>query len=140
MIVARLTALGVEPYRYVTVVHPSVTVPASCSIGVGTILLANVVLTADVTLGRHVVAMPNAVFTHDNRLDDFATVCAGVALGGAVHVGRAGYLGMNSSVRERCVVGEHAVLGMGSVLLQDLPDDETWVGSPARPINRLVGA
>ena len=139
-IVARLTAIGVEPGRYASIRHPSVAVPASCSVGGGTILLANVVLTADVTLGRHVVAMPHAVFTHDDRADDCATICAGVSLGGDVRLGRASYLGMNSSVREHCVVGDNTVLGMGSALLQDLPDDQTWVGTPARPINRLVSA
>jgi len=139
-IVARLASLGVEPARYATVIHPSVWVPRSCTVGEGTVLLANVVMTTDVTVGRHVVAMPNAVFTHDDHLDDFATVCAGVTLGGNVQIGRAGYLGMNSSVRERCGIGENAVLGMGSVLLQDLPAGESWVGSPARPINHFVGA
>jgi acetyltransferase-like isoleucine patch superfamily enzyme len=122
------------------VIHPSVWVPRSCTVGEGTVLLANVVMTTDVTVGRHVVVMPNAVFTHDDHLDDFATVCAGVTLGGNVQIGRAGYLGMNSSVRERCGIGENAVLGMGSVLLQDLPAGESWVGSPARPINHFVGA
>jgi len=138
MIVASLTALGVDPDRYATIRHPSVTVPGSCNVGAGTILLANVVLTADVTLGRHVVAMPHAVFTHDDRAADYTTVCTGVSLGGDVRLGRASYLGMNSCVREHCAVGDNAVLGMGSVLLHDLPPDQTWVGVPARPINHLV--
>ncbi|NMR21436.1 NeuD/PglB/VioB family sugar acetyltransferase [Cellulomonas fimi] len=132
---ARLADLGVDEDRYATVVHPGVDVPVGCSVGSGSILLAGVVLTAAVRVGRHVVVMPNATLTHDDVLEDFSTVCAGVALGGGVHVGRAAYLGMAASVRERVVVGAGATLGMGGVLLTDMPDGETWAGVPARPIH-----
>jgi sugar O-acyltransferase (sialic acid O-acetyltransferase NeuD family) len=141
-IVARLGALGVSPARYATVVHPSVEVPGGCEVGVGSIVLAGVVLTAAVTLGKHAVVMPNVTLTHDCVLEDYVTMCAGAALGGHVLVRRGAYLGMNASVRERAVVGAGATLGMGAVLLGDLPDGETWAGVPARrlqpPANRKV--
>jgi sugar O-acyltransferase (sialic acid O-acetyltransferase NeuD family) len=130
---ARLTSLGVGDDRYATVIHPSVAVPAGSRVGAGSVLLAGVVLTTAVVIGRHVVVMPHATLTHDDVVEDFATLCAGVALGGDVRVGRGAYLGMSSSVRERVVVGAGATLGMGGVLLADLPDGETWVGVPAAP-------
>jgi sugar O-acyltransferase (sialic acid O-acetyltransferase NeuD family) len=133
-IVARLLELGVGPDRYATVRHPSVAVGAGSTIGAGSILLAHVALTADVRVGRHVVAMPGATLTHDDVVEDYATLCAGVSLGGSVRVGEAAYLGMNSAVRERAAVGREAVLGMGGVLLHDLPDHQTWAGVPARPV------
>jgi sugar O-acyltransferase (sialic acid O-acetyltransferase NeuD family) len=133
-IVARLRDQGVGPHRYATVRHPSVELPDSCSVGSGSILLAHVSLTADVRTGRHVVAMPGVTLTHDDVLEDFATICAGVSLGGAVTVREAAYLGMNSAVREGTTVGRESVLGMGAVLLADLPDGETWAGTPARPL------
>lgn len=138
-IVARLDALGVAPRRYATFVHPSVEVPDGCEVGTGAILLAGVVLTTSVAVGKHVVAMPNVTLTHDDVLQDFATACAGVALGGNVTVGRGSYLGMNSSVRERTTVGAGATLGMGAVLLDDLPDGQTWAGVPARPLRLALG-
>ncbi len=133
-IVARLATLGVGPDRYATVVHPSVAVPDSCTVGSGSILLAQVALTADVHVGRHVVAMPHVTLTHDDVVEDFATLGAGVALGGGVRVGSGTYLGMNSSVRERLVVGNDATLGMGAALITDLPAGQTWTGVPARPL------
>ena len=131
-LVARLRELGVGPDRYTVAVHPSVDVPSGCRIGEGSILLAHVALTADVTVGRHVVVMPNATLTHDCVLDDYATVCAGVSLAGGVHVREAAYLGMNASVREGLTVGAESVLGMGGVMLEDLPPRQCWAGVPAR--------
>lgn len=130
----RLTDLGVEDHRYATVVHPQVVVPPGCRVAGGAILLAGAVLTADVVIGRDVVVMPTAVLTHDVVLADQVTVCAGVALAGAVEVGEAAYLGTNASVREGVHIGADATLGMGSVLLADLPAGQTWAGNPARPL------
>src|SRR4051794_18697048 len=135
-IVLRLLELGVGPHRYATVRHPSVEVPDSCSVGSGSIVLVNVSLTADVRIGHHVVAMPGVTLTHDDVVEDFGTLCAGVSLGGEVTVREAAHLGMNSAVRERTVVGRDAVLQAGSVLLEDLPDREAWTGVPARPAVR----
>lgn len=133
-LVRRLAAMGISSSRYARVIHPSVVLPVRCAIGAGAILLGGVVLTTDVSLHRHVVAMPQVTLTHDDVVHDFATLCAGVSLGGEVTVGEAAYLGMNSSVRQGLQVGAESTLGMGAALLRDLPPGETWVGVPARTI------
>ncbi|MDQ0662301.1 sugar O-acyltransferase (sialic acid O-acetyltransferase NeuD family) [Arthrobacter ulcerisalmonis] len=135
-VVERLTAQGLTEDRYATAVDPSVQYPDGCHVGRGSILLRNVTLTAAVTLGSHVVAMPSVTFTHDDDVADFATFAAGVSLGGGVRIGRAAYLGMNSSVRERTSVGAYATVGMGAAVLSNVPDGQTWVGVPAHEIDR----
>ncbi|TFD91465.1 NeuD/PglB/VioB family sugar acetyltransferase [Cryobacterium serini] len=135
----RLLALGVTEDRYVSLVHQSVEVPEGCRIGSGSIVLAGVVLTADVILGRHTVVMPQVTLTHGDRVDDFVTLCAGVTLGGDVSIGSGAYLGMNAAVRERVRIGPGAVLGMGSAVLENVPDRETWVGVPARRLRAAAG-
>ena len=131
-IVDRLAALGLPDRRYATVVDPSVRIPDGCTIGHGSVLLSHVTLTAGVTLGGHVVVMPGVTLTHDDVVEDFATFAAGVSLGGGVRIGRGAYLGMNASVRQGVSVGAGATIGMGAAVLADVPDDETWVGVPAR--------
>jgi len=132
----RLAASGFDQSRYATVIHPAVTVPASCSIGAGSILLANVVLTTAVSIGRHCVVMPNVTLTHDNELADYVTIAAGVSLGGWSYIGAHSYLGMNAGVRERVRLGAGVTIGMGAVVLQDVADDQIMVGNPARPLAR----
>jgi sugar O-acyltransferase (sialic acid O-acetyltransferase NeuD family) len=137
-VVDRLAAMGFSESRYATAVDPTVQFPKGCRVGRGSILLRNVTLTASVTIGAHVVAMPSVTFTHDDDVADFATFAAGVSLGGGVRVGRAAYLGMNASVRERTSVGAYATVGMGAAVLSNVPDGETWVGVPAHEIERAA--
>lgn len=135
-IVRRLRASGIDENRYATFVARSARIGPSSLVGAGTIVLDNVVVTADAALGRHVVVMPNCTITHDDVLEDFATLAAGVSLGGSVRVGEAAYIGMNASVRQGLRVGGAATVGMGAVVLDDVPAEATWAGVPARAIGR----
>ena len=40
-------------------------------------------------------------------------------------------------IREETSVGALAVVGMGSVVLEDVPDGTLVAGNPARPVRRL---
>ena len=134
-IAARLAETGRTRDDYVSVIDPSVVVPGDCTVGPGNILLAGVVLTTNVLLGKHVVVMPHVTLAHDALVESYATLCAGVALGGHTRIGEGACLGMNASVAEGIRVGKHSVLGMGAVLTKELPPGETWVGAPARPVH-----
>jgi acetyltransferase-like isoleucine patch superfamily enzyme len=62
------------------------------------------------------------------------TLAGRAALSGSVHVGRCAYLGAGSLVRQGLKIGDAAVVGMGAVVLTDVPPGETWAGNPARPL------
>jgi sugar O-acyltransferase (sialic acid O-acetyltransferase NeuD family) len=124
--------LGLPADRYATIVHPAATVSSSSRVGPGSVLLANVVLTAAVIIGSHVAVMPHVTITHDDIVEDFATIASGVCLGGHVRIGQGAYLGAGALVREGRAVGKRAMVGMGSVVLTDVPEEQVWIGVPAR--------
>ena len=124
--------LGLPPARYATLIHPSAEVPASCTVRPGSVLLAQVVLTADVTVGAHVAIMPQTVLTHDDIVSDHATIAAGVRVSGSVRIGPGAYLGAGALIRESLTVGAKSIVGIGSVVLRDVPPGEVWAGNPAR--------
>lgn len=134
-VVDRLAAQGVTTERYARFVARSAQVGGTSTVGVGSIVLPGVVITADAAIGAHTVVMPNCTITHDDVLEDFTTLAAGVALGGGVTVGEAAYLGMNAAVRQGVVIGAGATVGMGAAVLRNVPAGDTWAGVPAGPLH-----
>ena len=124
--------LNLPDDRFATLIHPTAVLSDTSVVGVGGIYLAGSVATTSVTTGRHVVAMPGVVLTHDCIVDDHATLASRAVLGGSVRVGDAAYIGAAAAIREGRTVGRDALVGMGAVVVDDVPPGETWVGNPAR--------
>ncbi|MHC3473970.1 acetyltransferase [Streptomyces sp. 7R007] len=131
--------LALPAHRYATVLHPTASVASTCEVGPGSVLLAHCVLTAAVRVGAHVAVMPHVVLTHDDVVEDHATLASGVRLGGGARLERGAYIGSGALVREGTTVGAWSLIGMGSAVLGDVPPGEVWVGSPARRL-REAGA
>jgi sugar O-acyltransferase (sialic acid O-acetyltransferase NeuD family) len=117
---------------YASIVHPTAVLANGTVVGPGSVLLAHVVTTAPVAIGRHVAMMPQVVITHDDSIGDHVTLGAGVKLAGGVTVGEGAYLGAGALVREHLTIGAGALVGMGAVVTHDVPTGEVWVGNPAR--------
>jgi len=126
--------LGLLADRWATIVHPAATIAPGTRLGEGSIVLAGVVITAPIKIGAHLVAMPHVLLTHDDVLADGVTLAGRATLAGGVTIGEAAYLGQGAMIREQLMIGAGAVIGMGSVVLTDVPDGQTWAGSPARKL------
>ncbi|HLS31877.1 MAG TPA: DapH/DapD/GlmU-related protein [Flavobacteriaceae bacterium] len=48
--------------------------------------------------------------------------------------GRIRFIGANSVVKEGINIGDHVIIGAGSVVIKDVPDGCTVVGNPGRII------
>ncbi|MCX5063191.1 MULTISPECIES: acetyltransferase [unclassified Streptomyces] len=124
--------LALPTDRWATVIHPTASVSATSEVGPGSVLLAHCALTAAVRVGAHVAVMPHVVLTHDDVVEDYATLASGVRLGGGARLEQGAYAGSGALVREGTTIGAWSLVGMGSAVLGDVPPGEVWVGSPAR--------
>lgn len=57
-------------------------------------------------------------------------------LAGSVEVGSDTTIFSRVVIRDWCKIGKKVTIGMGSVVTKNIPDGETWYGSPAKKIDR----
>ncbi len=109
-------------------------------IGCGSRLNAFVTVDSGTTrstyIGSNVLLMAHCHVGHDCIVRDGCELAAGTVLAGRVELGRDVRVGVNACFRPRVKVGDGARIGAGAVVVNDVPAGETWVGNPAREINR----
>jgi sugar O-acyltransferase (sialic acid O-acetyltransferase NeuD family) len=118
----------------VSCVHPSVQLGRGVQIGLGSVLMAGVVVNADTLIGNEVIINTGATIDHDNVIADAVHVAPGCNLCGHVSVGRASMIGAGSIVIPSVQIGEQVVVGAGSTVIANVADGLRVAGSPCRVI------
>ncbi len=131
---ALIASLKVAPERFASLIHPSAAIGIGCTVGANTLLMANVVLTANVAVGHSVVILPNSVIAHDSSLGDYCLVGANVSISGGVTVGENCYLGSGARIIQETSIGERSLVGLGAVVIKNVAAGSVVAGNPARII------
>ena len=113
-------------------IHPSAIVSPTARIGEGTVVMAGAVINADAVIGSHCIVNTGATIDHDCVIDDYCHVAPGVHVSGATHVGEGTWIGVGSSVVQCLTIGKNCMIGAGSVVVKDIPDDVMAYGNPCR--------
>ncbi len=93
--------------------------------------------TGGLTIGRHCdVAAGVQIYTHDTVARTLSGGAAPVTYA-PVAVGDCTYLGPNSIITKGVTIGSHCVIGAGSLVNRDLPDNSIAFGTPARVVGRV---
>lgn len=120
--------------QFATIIHPSAVIGSHCSIGAGSILCPNVVLTTNVTIGEHVHLNLKVTVGHDSKIGSFSTLNSHADVTGSVVVEEAVFMGSHAVVLPRGHVGAFARVGAGSVVLRHVSSEETVMGVPAQRV------
>ncbi len=126
---------GIAPGApFVSAVHPDSSVARGASIGAGSVIMAGAVIGSDTVVGQHNVLYTHASLDHDCATGDFVTLAPKACTGGSVRIGDYSVLSLQAAVVHNRSIGEHTVIGAGSVVLRDIAPYSVAYGSPAKVI------
>ncbi len=122
--------------KYPQLIHPAASISdlRYSKIGEGCIIFPGCILSANVTLGRHVALHMACTIGHDVQLGDCCSLMPGVHVSGEVQIGEAAYIGTGAQVIQQLTIGGHSIIGAGAVVNESIPAHCTAVGVPARAI------
>ncbi len=129
---AIIARTGVPLERWATVIHPTAVVSRQAEIGLGSVLLSHVSVGAGAVIGNHVMVLQGSVISHDSVVHDHSVLASGVCLSGHCGIWENVYLGSRSTLREGVQVGSGSLVGMGSVVLHEVPAGKVVCGNPAQ--------
>lgn len=118
------------------VIHPSAIVSGTATVGAGSLIAAGVIINPLASVGAGVILNTGCIVEHECSMSDFAHIAPGAVLAGNVAVGEGSFIGANAVVKQGVRIGSNVVVGAGAVVLKDIPDNQTWVGNPAKEIRK----
>jgi sugar O-acyltransferase (sialic acid O-acetyltransferase NeuD family) len=130
-----------EGFKPVSIVSRQAIVMGPADIGEGSIICGFCTITTNVRIGRFFHANIYSYVEHDAVIGDYVTFAPRVNCNGNVTIKDLAYVGAAAAIRQGdydrpTVIGRRAVIGMGAIVLGSVPDGETVVGNPARPIRK----
>ncbi|MCH6257894.1 acetyltransferase [Puniceicoccaceae bacterium K14] len=133
----RLQQLDKLKIQLPSLTHSSATVSQLSQIGNGTVLLANSTVNPFTTVGIGVIINTAASIDHDCNISDFCHISPGAHLGGNVTLGTSTWIGIGSIVKQGVNIGNNVIIGAGSNVLSDIPNNVVAFGNPAKIVRKI---
>ncbi|WP_335909119.1 acetyltransferase [Shewanella indica] len=129
----KIQLLQKNSFNLITLIHPTAVISKYAVIAAGTVVFAGAIINAFAKVGVGCIINTAAVVEHDCIISDFTHICPNVALAGGVIVGSKSWIGIGSQVRQLITIGDNCLIGAGSTVVKNIPDNVTAFGSPAVP-------
>lgn len=117
-----------------TLIHPTAIIGKDVKLGIGTVVMGGVVINCCSTIGNGCIINTGSTVDHDNLIEDFVHISPGAHLAGTVRVGKGSWLGIGSIVSNNLEIISGCMVGAGSIIVKDITESGTYVGSPARKL------
>ena len=115
-----------------SLIHNKSIIDSSSILGKACQIHAGVIVNYNAKIGNYCILNTGAIIEHDDILEDGVEIGPGAILCGNIQIGENTWIGAGATVRQNINIGKNCIIGAGSVVIDDIPDNSTVVGVPAR--------
>jgi len=123
-------------FNIVSLIDPSTTISRFAHIEKGCVICPNTVISSNVSISENVYINANSFLGHDTSVAKHVVFAPNVTVGGNVSFGEESFVGSGAKIKELVTIGRKVVIAMGSVVKEDIQDENFVAGNPARISSR----
>jgi len=105
----------ISPYAYVS---------KHAFIDQGTIIMHNVIINADVRIGKNCIINTGSIIEHDVVIDDNTHIAPGAIINGGTKIGEGSFIGSNSVCRQNVNIGRNSFVRFNSQIKSSINGTE----------------
>lgn len=121
-------------FKIPILIHKDTIISQNVSIGEGTCIMPGVIVNSGVYIGENCIINTGSIIEHDCKIENNTHISPKVCIGGGVKIGYNSHIGIGSNVIQGICIGNNVTIGAGAVVINNLKDNCTAVGVPAKPI------
>lgn len=113
-------------------IHPKSVIAGDFQISEGVQIMAGAVIQTGSSIGENTIINTGAVIDHDNKVGRHVHICPGAVLSGGCIINDGAFIGAGATLIQGIRIGKNAIIAAGSVVINDVPDNSTVIGVPAK--------
>ena len=125
------SALIEKGAQFASIIHPSVHVYSEYELGVGLVAYPNAKIATGCKIGNF-VTLQSTILGHDAVLEDYVTVSSSCGITGGTKLHEGCFIGDHACIAVGMEIGAWAYVGIGSVVIREVPENTRVFGNPAR--------
>jgi sugar O-acyltransferase (sialic acid O-acetyltransferase NeuD family) len=138
---AKFNEAQAKGYTLTSHVSPRAIVWSEFKANPNTMIMESNVIQPYVSIGRNVIMWSGNHVGHHSSIGDHCFVASHAVISGSVTVGEGSFIGVNVTLRDNIHIGARNVLGAGTLILSDTPDNAVFMSEATEmskvPSNRL---
>ena len=137
-VTARLfESIHIPDEKWATIIHKTAFVDSSVQLEPGVFIMYNAYIAPRTKIGKCTMIKSNTNIGHDVIIGAVSHVAMGSIIVSCSELGYCSMVAVGATALAHTRIGNYAILGAGSLLTKNIPDDEIFVGSPAKFLKNI---
>jgi len=117
---------------FINLIHPSAVISPSVKLGTGVSIKAFCVLASNASIGDYTFLQSSVICGHDVQIGNFCHINSFSFFAGCVKINDLVTVNAGARVIQSRLIGKGSTIGIGSVVIKDIPENAKVFGNPAR--------
>lgn len=118
------------------IISPNAHVDASAQLGENIFIYPGAIVDKDVRLGDGVTVNLGSIVSHNSNIGVCSFIAPGVTIAGFSNIGKSSFIGVGSVIKDGVTTCDRITLGAGCVVVKNITEMGTYVGIPAKLLNK----